>query len=76
MSKTHQIDLPPNAKGWLLTNMDSEERQILKEELLENLTECINLAEDSLYENPNDPTLSQATMQLSATIQSLIRGIL
>ena len=76
MSKTHRIDIPTNAKGWVITNMDSEERQIFREELLENLTECMNLAEDAVYENPNDPTLSQATMQLSATIKSLVRGIL
>ena len=48
MSKTHQIDIPLNAKGWTITSMDQEDRKILKNNIEELLQESSNLAEDSL----------------------------
>ena len=75
MSKTHQIDIPPNAKGWTITSMDQEDRKILKNNIDELLQESSNLAEDSLYSDDR-AALSTATLRLCEAMQSLVVAIL
>lgn len=75
MSKTHQIDIPPNAKGWTITSMDQEDRKILKNNIEELLQESSNLAEDSLYSDDR-AALSAATLRLCEAMQSLVVAIL
>ena len=75
MSKTHQIDIPLNAKGWTITSMDQEDRKILKNNIEELLQESSNLAEDSLYSDDR-AALSTATLRLCEAMQSLVVAIL
>tara|TARA_R100001086_G_scaffold19723_1_gene9567 strand:- start:392 stop:619 length:228 start_codon:yes stop_codon:yes gene_type:complete len=75
MSKTHQIDIPLNAKGWTITSMDQEDRKILKNNIEELLQESSNLAEDSLYSDDR-AALSAATLRLCEAMQSLVVAIL
>ena len=75
MSKSHQIDIPPNAKGWIITSMDQEDRKILKNNIDELLQESSDLAEDSLYSDDR-AALSTATLRLCEAMQSLVSGLI
>ena len=74
MTKTHQIDIPAEAaKDWVITRIDPESREILRNTVEELLEEANALAEDSLYSDDR-AAISQATMRLIEAVQSLVQG--